>query len=79
MSYFRAIGSDDLSEPSKGIYYVREGNYPFAFFLSGVTVEPFKSTILDRNNESIKIDEMYPRFLRWSTTFGEEEKDWYKD
>ena len=79
MSYFRATGSDDLSKPSKGIYYVREGNYPFAFFLSGVTVEPFKSTILDRNNERIKIDEMYPRFLRWSTTFGEEEKDWYKD
>jgi LruC domain-containing protein len=79
MSYFRAKGSDDRSDPNNGIYYVREGNYPFAFFLSGVTVEPFMSTILERTNESIKIDEMYLEFLLWSTTKGEEGKDWYKN
>ena len=78
-SYFRAKGSDDRSDPNNGIYYVREGNYPFAFFLSGVTVEPFMSTILERTNESIKIDELYPKFLLWSIKQGEDGKDWYKE
>jgi LruC domain-containing protein len=77
-SYFHAEGSDDLSEPSKGIYYVREGNYPFAFFLSGVTVEPFKSTLLVRENESVRINELYSGFLEWSVSKGTRQKYWYK-
>ena len=79
MSYFRAKGSDDRSDPNNGIYYVREGDFPFAFFLSGVTVEPFKSTILESKNEKTPISDIYSDFLLWSTTKGEEGKDWYKN
>jgi LruC domain-containing protein len=75
-SYFRT--GDDLSVPAEGKYYVRDGNYPFAFFLSGVTIEPFKSTILLRANESKPINDLYPKFLKWSTSKGKENKDWYK-
>lgn len=77
MSYFHAEGSDDLSEPSKGIYYVREGNYPFAFFLSGVTIDSFKSTLLARENESIRINDLYSGFLEWSVSKGKKQKYWY--
>ena len=73
-SYFGT--EDDLSEPAKNIYYVREGNYPFAFFLSGVTIEPFKNTILLRDNEKKPISDLYPGFLDWATNKGS--NDWYK-
>ena len=69
---------DDRSKPDEGIYYVRKGDYPFAFFLSGVTVAPFKKTILVRDNEKKPIDEIYPEFLEWSRSKGTQNKDWYK-
>jgi len=75
-SYFGT--EDDLSDPSKGIYYVREGYYPFAFFLSGTTIEPFKNTILLRDNEKKPINDLYPGFLEWSTSNGKNNKNWYK-
>ena len=75
-SYFGT--EDDLSDPSKGIYYVREGNYPFAFFLSGTTIEPFKNTILLRDNEKKPINVLYPGFIEWSTSKGKNNKNWYK-
>ena len=74
--YFRT--GDDLSVPSEGKYFVREGNYPYAFFLNGVTVEPFKSTILIRSNEASLINNLYPDFLEWSTSNGKKKKNWYK-
>ena len=77
-SYFHAEGSDDLSDPDKGIYYVREGNYPFAFFLSGVTVDNFKNTILAQENERVPIDKLYSGFLEWSVSKGTKQKNWYK-
>ena len=75
-SYFRT--EDDLSDPSNGIYYVREGYYPFAFFLSGTTIEPFKNTILLRDNEKKPINELYRDFLEWSTSNGSKKSGWYK-
>lgn len=78
-SYFSAPGSDDLSDPAKGIYYVREGDYPFAFFLSGVTIDSFKSTLLARENESIRINDLYSGFLEWSVSKGKKQKYWYKN
>ncbi len=77
-SYFGT--EDDLSNPSEGKYYVRDGNYPFAFFLSGTTVETgnFKNTILLRANEKKPIDELYPLFLEWSTSKGKKNTKWYK-
>ena len=75
-SYFGT--EDDKSVPSENKFYVREGNYPFAFFLSGTTIEPFKNTILLRDNEKKPIDELYPKFREWSTSKGSNNSDWYK-
>lgn len=74
LSYFGT--EDDLS--TSGRYYVNSSNYPFAFFLSGVTIEPFKSTILLRDNEKTPISTLYPGFLEWSTSKGSKNKNWYK-
>lgn len=74
-TYFHT--GDDLSEPDKNIYYVRAGNYPFAFYLAGATekdVEP----LLNKDNESIAIDKLYPKFINWATSNGANDKDWYK-
>lgn len=74
---------DDCSDLDAKRYYIREGDYPFAFFLSGVTVEPFKNTILkgDLNhidgNEQVPISTLYPMFLDWSKSRGTTNKDWY--
>ena len=75
MSYFDT--QDDCSDVDKGNYYVRAGNYPFAFFLSGVSVNVFKNTLLLRENESKPIDELYPFFLDWAVSKGATNKDWY--
>ena len=77
-SYFGTV--DDLSVPSEGKYYIGDGKsiYPFAYFLSGVTVEKFKNTILLRENEKTPISTLYPKFLGWSTSKGSKNKDWYK-
>ena len=74
-TYFHT--GDDLSEPDKKIYYVRAGNYPFAFYLAGATekdVEP----LLNKDNESKAIDVLYPKFINWATSNGANDKDWYK-
>jgi len=74
-SYFGT--EDDCSDPSKGLYFVREGNYPFAFYLSGANISVFEETILKRENESKRIDELFPDFLKWSTSNGATNQDWY--
>ena len=74
-SYFGT--DDDSSDPSKGLYFVREGNYPFAFYLHGVNISVFENTILKRENESKRIDEFFPGFLEWSTSNGTKNQDWY--
>jgi LruC domain-containing protein len=75
-SYFDT--KDDLSIPAEGKYYVNSTNYPFAFFLSGITIEKFKNTILLRDKESKRIDEFFPDFIGWSNSKGKDNKDWYK-
>ena len=74
-SYFGK--NDDCSDPTNGLYFVREGNYPFAFYLKGANIDVFKETILKRENESKPIDELFPRFLEWSTSGGTTNQDWY--
>lgn len=74
-SYFGT--GDDASVIKDKIYFVRSGDYPFAFFLSGVNIEAFKNTILLRDNESKKINDLYPNFLQWSISKGIERPDWY--
>lgn len=69
--------ADDASVPDDGIFFVRSADYPFAFFLYGVNIDAFKNTILLRKNESKKINELYPDFLKWSTSKGLEGTGWY--
>ncbi len=74
-SYFGT--EDDCSDPTKGLYFVREGNYPFAFYLAGANISVFEETILKRANESKRIDELFPGFLEWSTSGGTKNQNWY--
>ena len=74
-SYFGK--GDDRSNPDKGLYFVRQGNYPFAFYLKGADISAFEETILKRENESKPIDELFPHFLDWSISNGETNQDWY--
>ena len=74
-SYFGT--QDDKSDPANKLYYVRGGNYPFAFFLSGVSIDAFKNNILLRSNEKKAIDVFFPEFIEWSTSKGSKNKKWY--
>ena len=74
-SYFGK--DDDRSDTSRGLYYVREGYFPFAFCLKGANIDVFKETILKRENESIPINMFFPDFLKWSTSGGTTNQDWY--
>ena len=74
-SYFGK--KDDCSDPSKGLYFVRKGNYPFAFYLAGANISVFEETILKPENESKRIDELFPDFLKWSTSNGTTNQNWY--
>ena len=69
-SYFGMFS--DMSEPEQGLYYVGSGNYPFAFYLSGVSIDAFKDNILLRANEQKAIDEFFPKFIECKKC-----KDWY--
>lgn len=75
-SYFGK--EDDCSDPTAGIYYVREGNYPFAFFLAGATEQNI-SKLLDSTNESQTIGTVYPRYDNWASSEGANNQDWYKE
>jgi LruC domain-containing protein len=68
---------DDASQISQSIYYVRKGNYPFAFFLSRAT-ESDLSKLLDSANERKAINLLYSGYDEWVTSNGEKNKDWYK-
>ena len=74
-SYFGE--EDDASKPEEGLYYVRGGNYPFGFFLSGAN-EKDLSKMLDSANESTPIDELYPDYTNWAVSRGLSNSDWYK-
>ena len=74
-SYFGK--DDDCSDLIHQQYFVRQGNYPFAFYLKNADIEAFKETILKRENESIPIDQFFPGFLDWSTSGGTTNQDWY--
>jgi len=68
---------DDQSIPASGIFYVRSGIYPFAFFLAGAD-ETDVAPLLDPNNESTPISSLYPRYANWVTSNGASDTDWYK-
>ena len=68
---------DDASTPATGKYFVRQGDYPFAFFLDDARIEYFTDNILKRENENTPIDTFFPEFRLWSTSKGEKNADWY--
>ena len=74
-SYFGK--GDDRSNPSKGSYFVRQGDYPFGFYLKNADISAFEETILKRENESKSIDQFFPGFLGWSISGGTTNQDWY--
>ena len=59
------------------MYYVGSGEFPFAFYLEGVSIDAFKNTTLKRENESLRIDTFFPDFLEWSISEGKKNSDWY--
>ena len=59
------------------MYYVGSGEFPFAFYLEGVSIDVFKNTVLKRENESLRIDTFFPQFLDWSISEGKNSSDWY--
>lgn len=73
----------DKSNPNKKksngqkMYYVGDGEFPFAFYLEGVSIDAFKSTTLKRENESKRIDAFFPEFLEWSISDGKKNSGWY--
>lgn len=75
MSLFQT--NDDASQPNKNIYYVRSGNYPFAFFLSGANEKDIEK-LLQSENERVPIDQLYKDYESWVTSNGKNNQDWYK-
>lgn len=68
---------DDASDISANKYYVRAGDYPFAFFLDEAIIEYFTDNILKKENENTPIDTFFPEFKSWSTSKGQKNADWY--
>ena len=75
----RADKSNPNVKKSNGqkMYYVGNGEFPFAFYLEGVSISEFQQTILKRENESKRIDVFFPGFLDWSISEGKKNSDWY--
>ena len=68
---------DDLSDPAKGVFYVRSGNYPFALYLSGQEIDKC-SKLFDENNEGVSFELLYPNYVKWVESNGTQWTDWYK-
>lgn len=68
---------DDASDTVKGLYYVREGNYPFAIKLTGIksATEPVPGFVVPIEQKAI--DVTYPDFIKWVESNGTDSKDWY--
>lgn len=62
--------NDDLSDASRGIYYVSDIYFPFAIDLADA--ENFIGA-----KESVRMDKEYPRFESWVMSGGKEDTDWY--
>lgn len=73
-SYFGQ--GDDASNPSNGVYYVRSGNYPFAFYLSGADENDLSPILTE--NESVAIDKVFSDYSKWVESGGTTNQDWYK-
>ena len=68
---------DDCSDVANKIYYVRKGNYPFAFYLSGATEKDVQK-LLNKDNERHAISESFSKYKSWVESNGGKDKNWYK-
>lgn len=75
-SYF-GKDNDCSDHANKKNYYTCNTDYPFAFYLAGVTLDDFNTTLLDPAKESIPIDEQFLQFLGWARSDGKTNTDWY--
>ena len=75
----KADKSDPNVKRSNGqkMYYVGSGEFPFAFYLEGTSIDAFRQTVLKLENESKRIDTFFPGFLDWSISEGKKNSDWY--
>ncbi len=69
--------SDCSDHANKTKYYTCKGEYPFGFYLAGVTIDKYKTTLLNPAKESIRINEFFPTFLSWGRSNGTVNTDWY--
>ena len=68
---------NDASNPAGGIYYVRNGDYPFGLHLDGATSDDVKE-LLSKENEGKPIDSVFPDYLNWVHSKGMNFRDWFK-
>lgn len=62
--------ANDLSNPTYGIYYVSNNNFPFAINL-------YRDKTFVGAPEGRRIDQAFPKFTNWVSSFGKEDVDWY--
>lgn len=75
-SYFGT--GDDKTDLATGNYFSSTGNYPFAIYLSNANERDlFK--LLDAQNEQTPIDSLYPQYIGWVTSGGQQNTKWYKE
>ncbi len=71
--------ADDCSDHAKKKnYYTSQNTFPFAFYLADVRLSELSSTLLNPTKESVRIDQLFPTFIDWSTSNGKNNPDWYK-
>ncbi len=75
-SYF-GTENDCSDHANKKNYYTCNTDFPFAFYLAGVQLDAFRTTLLDPAKESIRVDEQFPMFLSWARSNGKTNTDWY--
>lgn len=69
--------SDDKSAPDQNIYYVRAGNYPFAFDIRWDSSKHGSPTKFVVPEEKLSIEKTYPKFVNWVESNGKKDVDWF--
>lgn len=67
----------DRSQPEKNIYYVREGNYPFALDINWDASKDGSVSKFKIPTEGRSIDFSYPEFTKWVESSGKTNTDWF--
>lgn len=68
---------NDATNPAGGIYYVRNGDYPFGLNFSGATYDDIKD-LFSKENEGKPIETVFPDYRGWVQSKGINFKDWFK-